>query len=122
MTAKEAFSDRAKRMPSFEWGRCYLWFVEHLQWAQQRLTALACSASACEHSWSIEGWIHSKKRNRLGQLNMERLVRAHTNIILEAVLKDWAPHVLPWEIEMVIDEPEEDFESTGEEAEPSPLK
>ena len=21
----------------------------------------------CEHSWSIEGWVHSKKRNRLGQ-------------------------------------------------------
>jgi hypothetical protein len=26
-----------------------------------------CSASACEHCWSIEGWIHSKRRNRLHQ-------------------------------------------------------
>ena len=27
----------------------------------------SCSTSACEHSWGIEGWIHSKKRNRIGQ-------------------------------------------------------
>ena len=68
--------------------------------------SLACSASACEHSWSIEGWIHSKKRNRLGQKNVERLVRAHTNLILEAVLEDWEANVLPWEVEMVVEEPE----------------
>ena len=71
-----------------------------------RLASLACSASACEHSWSIEGWIHSKKRNRLGQKNVERLVRAHTNLILEAVLEDWEANVLPWEVEMVVEEPE----------------
>ena len=28
--------------------------------------------------------------------------------ILEAVLQDWRPHVLPWEHEMVFDEPEEE--------------
>ena len=39
---------------------------------------------------------------------MERLVRTHTNLILEAVLQDWRPHVLPWEHEMVVDEPEEE--------------
>ena len=93
-------------MPSFEWGRTYLYFVADVQWAQMRLTAISPSASPCEHSWSIEGWIHSKKRNRLGQTNVERLVRTHTNLILEAVLEDWRPHVLPWEMEMVIEEPE----------------
>ena len=39
---------------------------------------------------------------------MERLVRTHTNLILEAVLQDWRPHVLPWEHEMLFDEPEEE--------------
>ena len=66
MCEDEAFSTRAKAMLSFEWGRTFLYFVPDLQWAQMRLVSLACSASACEHSWSIEGWIHSKKRNRLG--------------------------------------------------------
>ena len=44
----------------------------------------------------------------LGPPNVERLVRTHTNLILEAVLQDWRPHVLPWEHEMVFDEPEEE--------------
>ena len=108
MSDEDAFSDRAMAMPAFEWGRTYLYFAEDLQWSQQRLTSLACSASVCEHSWSIEEWIHSKKINRLGQTNVERLVRAHTNLILEAVLRDWRPHVMPWELEMVIEEPEDD--------------
>lgn len=105
-----AFSARAKKMPSFEWGRTYLYFGADVQWAQMRLTAIGPSASPCEHSWSIEGWIHSKKRNRLGQTNVERLVRTHTNLILEAVLEDWRPHVLPWEIEVIIEEPEPESE------------
>ena len=40
------------------------------------------------------------------QKNVERLVRAHTNLILEAVLEDWEANVLPWEVEMVVEEPE----------------
>ncbi len=48
-----------------------------------KVVLLPCSASACEHSWSIEDWIHSKRRNRLGQDLVERLVRAHTNLKLE---------------------------------------
>ena len=63
----------------------------------------------------MEGWIHSKKRNRLGQKNAERLVRAHTNLILEAVLQDWEGHVLPWDIELIIEEPDSDSNSDSEE-------
>ena len=59
----------------------------------------------------MEGWIHSKKRNRLGQKNVERLVRTHTNLVLESVLPDWRSEVLPWEVEMVIDEPEDEPEA-----------
>ena len=102
----EAFSAEQQKLQPFEWVRAHLYPWADLQWALMRLASLACSASACEHSWSIEGWIHSKKRNRLGQKNVERLVRAHTNLILEAVLEDWEANVLPWEVEMVVEEPE----------------
>jgi len=33
-----------------------------------------CSASACEHCWSIEGWIHSKRRNTVTQELVESKV------------------------------------------------
>ncbi len=37
-------------------------------WVTLKVVLLTCSVSACEYSWSIEGWIHSKWRNRLGQM------------------------------------------------------
>ena len=46
------------------------------------------SVSVCEHSWSIEGWIHSQRRNRLDQKLVEKLVRAHTNLVLRESLDD----------------------------------
>ena len=36
---------------------------------------------------------------------------------LEAVLQDWRLHVLPWEHEMVFDEPEEEEEDELEDSE-----
>ena len=69
-----------------------------------------CSASSCEHSWSIEGWIHSKSRNRLGQELVERLLRAHTNLVLRESLNAVLHHLLPWDIEFVIDDPEQEPE------------
>ena len=54
-----------------------------LMWLALKVVLLPCSASACEHSWSIQGWIHSKRRNRLGQDLVECLVRTHTNLQLE---------------------------------------
>ena len=59
-----------------------------------------------KHSWSIEGWIHSQKRNRLDQTNVQRLVRMHTNLVLGSRLEAWSATALPWEIELLIDEPE----------------
>ena len=56
----------------------------------------------------VEGWIHSNKRNRLGQKNVERLLRVHTNLKLEAVLTDWREVVLPWDVEMIFDEPDDE--------------
>ena len=78
-----------------------------------RTLALRCSASDsdCGRSWSIEGWIQSKKRNRLGQRIVERLVRLHTNIALQRVLTDWREETLPWEVEMMIKDPASSDES-----------
>ena len=42
----------------------------------------------------------------MGQTNVERLVRTHNNLLLEASLDEWRATVLPWELEMVIEEPE----------------
>ena len=53
---------------------------------------------------SIEAWIHSKKRNRLGQTNVERLVRTHTNLRLQAILQDWSSIPKAWDMETLIDE------------------
>jgi hypothetical protein len=53
---------------------------------------------------SIEGWIHSKRRNRLGQDFVERLVRTHTNLQLEHRLEFYEAGMLPWDIEMTVEE------------------
>ena len=93
--------------PKVEWALTFLYEWPAIQRVAQRVASLTCSASGCEHSWSIEGWIHSKKRNRLGQTLVERLVRAHTNILLEKKLDEWIAEVLPWELDMLIDESHE---------------
>ena len=44
------------------------------------------------------------------------LLRTHTNMSLEATLEDWNEVVLPWEVEMIIDEPDDvvDVEPTSD--------
>jgi hypothetical protein len=46
------------------------------------------SASACEHCWSIEELIHSRRRNTLGQ---QEVVRAHRKLLMRESL-DLALH------------------------------
>ncbi len=65
---------------------------------------LPCSASVCEYRWSIEDSIHSKRRNRLGQELVERLVRTHVNLKLEQSLEVYESGMLPWDIEMTVEE------------------
>jgi hypothetical protein len=49
-----------------------VWF-DNLAWFAKKLCSVMTSPSACEHMWSIEGWIHNKHRNRLTQPNVEEL-------------------------------------------------
>ena len=65
---------------------------------------LPCSASACEHRWSIEDSIHSKRRNRLGQELVDRLVCTHVNLELEQRLDLYESGMLPWDLEMTVEE------------------
>ena len=69
-----------------------------------KVSGVMCSVSVCEHCWSVEGWIHSQRRNRLDQKLVEKLVRAHTNLVLRESLDDVLRNLLPWDIELVIDE------------------
>ncbi len=71
-----------------------------------KVSGVMCSASVCEHSWSIEGWIHSKRRNRLSQELVERILRSHTKMTLRESLDTDLHHLLPWDIDLVIDETE----------------
>jgi len=71
---------------------------------------LPCSTSACEPTWSIEGWIHFKKRNRLGQDLVERLVSTNTNLQLDHRLEVYEDGMFPWDIEMTVEDPLSDDE------------
>ncbi len=59
---------------------------DNLAWFAKKLCSVMTSASACEHMWSIEGWIHNKHRNRLAQPNVERAVCAHVNLVLRQAI------------------------------------
>jgi hypothetical protein len=67
---------------------------KELAWFTYKFSGVMCSASTCEHCWSIEGWIHSKRRNRLHQMLVEKLVRAPTNLVLRESLDDSLHHLL----------------------------
>mmetsp|Transcript_10515 Transcript_10515/g.32359 ORF Transcript_10515/g.32359 Transcript_10515/m.32359 type:complete len:96 (+) Transcript_10515:1086-1373(+) len=95
-------------MAAYKWTQVYMSPWPHLSWAATRLVSMTCSASGCEHAWSVEGWIHSKKRNRMGQTTVDRLVRTHTNLLLESKLQDWTCAVLPWDLDMIIEEPDDE--------------
>ena len=90
--------------------RCYRQkhWTTHLQGSRLvSVQGLWCHVfSSCEYSWSIEGWIHSKRRDRLSQELVERILHVHTNLVLRESLDASLHHLLPWDIQLVIDESE----------------
>ena len=110
-----AFSAPAQKMAPYMWCKCYMAKYGPLGIETTRLASIEWSASGAEHSWSIGAWFHSKKRNRLSQTNVERFVRVHTNLSLEAALDGNSPmKILAWDLEMNIDEEaEEETELAG---------
>ncbi len=59
-----------------------------LVWFEYKVSGVMCSTSVCEYWWSIEGCIHSQRRNRFDQKLVEKLVRTHTNLVLRESLDD----------------------------------
>ncbi len=84
--------------------RTGLSIFKEIVWFVYKVSGVMCSSSACEHCWSIEGWIHLKRRNKLHQKLVEKLVRAHTNLVLKESSDDALHHLLPWNINLIIDE------------------
>jgi hypothetical protein len=70
------------------------------------LCSVMTSASACEHMWSIEGWIHNKRRNRLAQPNVEKAVRAHGNLVLRDAMLPSRQEKVAWNSQTNISEPD----------------
>jgi hypothetical protein len=105
-----AFHEKCMKSDIHVWIKTFLKPWPELMWLALKVVLLPCSVSACEHNWSIEGWIHSKRRNRLGQDLVERLVRTHTNLQLEHRLELYEAGMLPWDIEMTVEEPLSDDE------------
>ena len=103
-TFLEGVTDKSTGLPLFS----------ELVWFVYKVSGVMCSVSVCEHYWSIEGWIHSQRRNRLDQKLVEKLVRTHTNLVLRESLDDTLRHLLPWDIDLVIDEPVDEQEEEPE--------
>ena len=53
-------------------------------------------------------------KGEIDQKLVEKLVRAHTNLVLRESLDDALRHLLPWDIELVIDEPVDEEEEEPE--------
>ena len=76
-----AFTQRNMNRSQQSWVKTFMQHVmdekgqvlfDNLSWLAKKLCSVMTSASACEHMWSIEGWIHNKRRNRLAQPNVEK--------------------------------------------------
>jgi hypothetical protein len=83
-----AFNERGLRYTAVDRVDMFMIQYPHLQWAARRIISVATSASACERSWSTEGWLHSERRNRLSQSRVEELMRIRSSL---AFLDDSRP-------------------------------
>jgi hypothetical protein len=57
--------------------------------------------------WSITGWIHNKHRNRLTHPTVEKVVRAHDNLVLRKTMMVRNKNVVVWDSQTTITEPDE---------------
>ena len=68
--AHGAFTSEMMKLPQATWIETFLEGVtdkstalsifKEFAWFAYKVSGVMCSVSACEHCWSIEGWIHSK--------------------------------------------------------------
>jgi hypothetical protein len=119
-----AFTPEMMKLPQATWIETFLEGVtdkntglpifKELSWFAYKVSGVMCSVSTCEHCWSIEGWIHSKRRNKIHQKLVEKLVRTHASLVLRESLDAALHHLLPWDIDLIIDEPVDESEEEPE--------
>ena len=79
---------------------------DNLGWFAKKLCSVMTSASACEHMWSIEGWIHNTRRNRFEQPNVDKAVRVHGNLVLRKSILLSKQQKVAWDSQTRISEPD----------------
>ena len=84
-----------------------------LAWFAKKLCSVMTSVSACENMWSMEGWIHNNRRNRLSQPNVEKAVRAHGNLVLRKVMLLSKQQKVAWDSQTRISEPDRHTNEQG---------
>ncbi|GAU45878.1 hypothetical protein TSUD_401040 [Trifolium subterraneum] len=57
-----------------QWWESYGGKHKELQWFALRVLSLTCSSSGCERNWNAFEMVHTKKRNRLKQVTMNKVV------------------------------------------------
>jgi len=96
----------APKMPAWKWWKAFGHPWPHLRWFAMRVLAQGCAACACERIWSLNDWMHSKKRNRLSVQRVDKLLRSYTNLHLATEYDRSSYGLLAWDEEMVCDDPE----------------
>jgi hypothetical protein len=90
-----------------------VWKGAFLAWFAKKFCSVMTSASACEHMWNIEGWIHNKRRNRLSKPNVEKAVRAHGNLVLRKAMLLSKQQKVAWDSQTRISEPDRNTNEQG---------
>ena len=117
-----AFNERSMQRSQESWVKTYMEDItdsngrvlfDNLAWFAKKLCSVMTSASACEHMWSIEGWIHNKHRNRLAQPTVEKAVRAHGNLVLRKAMMERNKNVVTWDSQTTITEPDRYTDEEG---------
>jgi hypothetical protein len=111
-----AFTERSIQRSQESWVKMYMdskditdsngrASLNNLTWFAKKLCSVMTSASACEHMWSIAGWIHRKHRNRLAQPTVEKTVRVHGNLTLRKTMMERNKNVVLWDSQTGFTEP-----------------
>ena len=114
-----AFTERSLAKTPTQWIQTFMAPWPALKWMSLKIVNMPASASYCEHAWSIEGWMHSKRRNRLKQSLVEKLVRGHGNYIFMEHEEAKKENRIIWDVELEVEEPisEEERDSSDEDDE-----
>jgi hypothetical protein len=62
--------------------------IPELQLVAMRILSLGIANSAAERNWSVHGFLHSQRRNRLSFCKQRQLVNVHVNVSLRKKLED----------------------------------